>query len=133
MRALTFIILSIIISASAAVSQNFVLTPERKLQYAEGIISKFYVDSVDRDTIVDEAIRAMLKTLDPHSAYSTPEETRELNEPLNGNFSGVGIQFNMGTDTLYVIQTVAGGPSEKVGLLPGDRIIMDTNQYNLLL
>ena len=78
MRALTFIILSIIISASAAVSQNFVLTPERKLQYAEGIISKFYVDSVDRDTIVDEAIRAMLKTLDPHSAYSTPEETREL-------------------------------------------------------
>lgn len=124
MKALTFIILSIIISASAAVSQNFVLTPERKLQYAEGIISKFYVDSVDRDTIVDEAIRAMLKTLDPHSAYSTPEETRELNEPLNGNFSGVGIQFNMGTDTLYVIQTVAGGPSEKVGLLPGDRIIM---------
>lgn len=56
MRALTFIILSIIISASAAVSQNFVLTPERKLQYAEGIISKFYVDSVDRDTIVDEPI-----------------------------------------------------------------------------
>lgn len=124
MRTLLFVALSIIISASAAVSQNFVLTPERKLQYAEGIISKFYVDSVDRDTIVDEAIRAMLKTLDPHSAYSTPEETRELNEPLNGNFSGVGIQFNMATDTLYVIQTVAGGPSEKVGLLPGDRIIM---------
>ncbi len=124
MRTLLFVALSIILSASVAVSQNFVLTPERKLQYAEGIISKFYVDSVDRDTIVDEAIRAMLKTLDPHSAYSTPEETRELNEPLNGNFSGVGIQFNMATDTLYVIQTVAGGPSEKVGLLPGDRIIM---------
>ena len=65
------------------------LYPISCVQYAEGIISKFYVDSVDRDTIVDEAIRAMLKTLDPHSAYSTPEETRELNEPLNGNFSGV--------------------------------------------
>lgn len=102
---------------------GFELTPDRKLQYAEGIISTYYVEPVDRDTIVDEAIRAMLKTLDPHSAYSTPEETKELNEPLNGNFSGVGIQFNMATDTLYVIQTVAGGPSEKVGIMPGDRII----------
>ncbi|MBQ8773847.1 MAG: PDZ domain-containing protein, partial [Muribaculaceae bacterium] len=66
----------------------------------------------------------MLKTLDPHSAYSTPEETRELNEPLEGNFSGVGIQFNMATDTLYIIQTISGGPSERVGIRPGDRIIM---------
>ena len=123
MKHLLFVILSIIISSTALLSQNFELTPERKLQYAEGIISNFYVDTVNRDTIVDEAIRAMLKTLDPHSAYSTPEETRELNEPLDGNFSGVGIQFNMATDTLYVIQTVSGGPSEKVGLLPGDRII----------
>ncbi len=65
----------------------------------------------------------MLKKLDPHSTYTNAEETRELTEPLQGNFSGIGIQFNMLTDTLYVIQTVAGGPSEKVGILPGDRII----------
>ena len=68
---------------------GFELTPDRKLQYAEGIIPTYYVEPVDRDTIVDEAIKAMLKTLDPHSVYSTPEETRELNEPLLGNFSGV--------------------------------------------
>ncbi len=104
-------------------SQDFRLTPDRKLQYAEAIIANYYVEPVDRDTIVDEAIRAMLLTLDPHSAYSTPEETKELNEPLNGNFSGIGIQFNMATDTLYVIQTISGGPSEKVGIVPGDRII----------
>ncbi|WP_439778137.1 S41 family peptidase [Muribaculum intestinale] len=55
--------------------------------------------------------------------YSTPEETKELNEPLNGNFSGVGISFNMASDTLYVISTISGGPSERVGILPGDRII----------
>lgn len=99
------------------------LPANRKLQIAEDLISHYYVEPVDRDTIVDEAIRAMLKTLDPHSAYSTPEETKELNEPLNGNFSGVGISFNMASDTLYVISTISGGPSERVGILPGDRII----------
>ena len=66
----------------------------------------------------------MLATLDPHSTYSDPEETKELTTPLDGNFSGIGIQFNMLNDTLYVIQTTAGGPSEKVGILPGDRLIM---------
>jgi carboxyl-terminal processing protease len=65
----------------------------------------------------------MLKTLDPHSTYSDPEETKELTTPLDGSFSGIGIQFNMLNDTLYVIQTTSGGPSEKVGILPGDRLI----------
>jgi carboxyl-terminal processing protease len=107
----------------AAASQTNGMVPSRKLQIAEELISHYYVESVDQDTIVDEAIRAMLKTLDPHSAYSTPEETKELNEPLSGNFSGVGISFNMASDTLYVISTISGGPSERVGILPGDRII----------
>ena len=70
-----------------------------------------------------DAIKGMLEGLDPHSQYSNPEETRELNEPLTGNFSGIGITFNMNRDTLYVIQTVSGGPSERVGILAGDRII----------
>ena len=74
--------------------------------------------------LAEEAIKAMLATLDPHSTYSDPEETKELTTPLDGNFSGIGIQFNMLNDTLYVIQTTAGGPSEKVGILPGDRLIM---------
>ncbi len=66
---------------------------------------------------------AMLKTLDPHSSYSDPEETKELTTPLEGNFSGIGVQFQMLNDTLFVIQTTSGGPSEKVGILPGDRIL----------
>lgn len=112
-----------VITAQQPAESSEQLSPERKVAIAEAIINAYYVEPVDRDTVVDEAIRAMLKTLDPHSAYSTPEETRELNEPLNGNFSGIGIQFNMSTDTLYVISTIAGGPSERVGILPGDRII----------
>lgn len=98
-------------------------SPEQKLLMAEKAIAQLYVDSVDESRLVEDAIRGMLEKLDPHSAYSTPEETRELNEPLQGNFSGIGITFNMSSDTLYVIQTVSGGPSERVGILPGDRIV----------
>ena len=95
----------------------------QKLQYAEGIISNFYVEKVSEDSLVEEGIRAMLSTLDPHSQYTPPEETKELNQPLEGKFSGIGIMFNMVRDTVYVIQTTVGGPSEKAGLRPGDRII----------
>ena len=98
-------------------------TPELKLRAAEQLIERFYVDNVDKDKMVQDAIVAMLKTLDPHSTYSDPEETKELTTPLEGNFSGIGIQFNMLNDTLFVVQTTAGGPSEKVGILPGDRIL----------
>lgn len=98
-------------------------TPTEKLMYAEKVIADYYVDTVNEDKLVETALKSMLEELDPHSAYSTPEETRELNEPLEGNFSGIGITFNMNKDTLYVIQTVAGGPSERVGILAGDRII----------
>ncbi len=94
-----------------------------KLRMAEAAISQLYVDTVNENKLVEDAIRGMLEQLDPHSSYSTPEETRELNEPLEGNFSGIGISFNLNRDTLYVIQTIAGGPSEKVGMLAGDRII----------
>lgn len=99
------------------------LPPDQKLRFAEKVIETYYVDSVNTDKIVTEAIVAMLKELDPHSSYSDPEETRELTIPLEGNFSGIGIQFNMLNDTLFVIQTTSGGPSEKVGILPGDRIL----------
>lgn len=95
----------------------------QKLQYAERIISNFYVEEIDEDSLAEEGIKAMLSTLDPHSQYSTPDETKELNQPLEGKFSGIGIMFNMVKDTVYVIQTTVGGPSEKAGLRPGDRII----------
>ncbi len=95
----------------------------KKLSLADFAITNLYVDEVDENKLVEDAIRGMLAELDPHSVYSTAEETKELNEPLQGNFSGIGIQFNMNKDTLYVIQTIVDGPSEKVGVLAGDRII----------
>lgn len=95
----------------------------KKLLNAQYAVSTFYVDSVNEEKMVEDAIKGILSELDPHSSYSTSEETKELNEPLEGKFSGIGIQFNMNQDTLYVIQTTAGGPSERVGILAGDRII----------
>ena len=95
----------------------------RKLQLALFAISNLYVDSTDETKLVEDAIVGMLDKLDPHSTYMDPEETKEMNEPLQGNFDGIGIQFNMLTDTVYVIQVIPGGPSEKVGLMAGDRII----------
>ncbi len=95
----------------------------QKLLNAEYAISSLYVDSVNEDKLIEDAIKGMLENLDPHSSYTDAKETKELEEPLQGEFSGVGIQFNMNKDTLYVIQTVPGGPSERVGVLAGDRII----------
>lgn len=111
------------IAVSGVTAQHREFTPADKLRYAFAIIEGFYVDSVDSNKIVEEGIVSMLKELDPHSAYSNPEETKEMTAPLQGNFSGIGIQFNMLNDTLFVIQTTAGGPSEKVGILAGDRIL----------
>lgn len=95
----------------------------RKLQLALYAISNLYVDSTSQTKLVEDAITGMLENLDPHSTYTNPEETKETTEPLAGNFDGIGIQFNMLTDTVYVIQVVSGGPSEKVGLMAGDRIV----------
>ena len=95
----------------------------RKLNYATYAIEKLYVDSVDQDKLVEDAIVGMLKELDPHSTYLNAEEVKEMNEPLQGNFDGIGVQFNMLNDTLFIINNVAGGPAEKVGVMAGDRII----------
>lgn len=95
----------------------------RKLQLALYAIERLYVDTTSEVKLVEDAITGMLDNLDPHSTYMDPEETREMNEPLQGNFDGIGIQFNLLTDTVYVIQVIPGGPSEKVGLIAGDRIV----------
>ena len=95
----------------------------QKLLNAEYAISTLYVDTINEDKLIESAIKGMLESLDPHSSYTDAKETKELEEPLQGEFSGVGIQFNMNKDTLYVIQTIPGGPSERVGVLAGDRII----------
>lgn len=111
------------VSAIVSLAQQRKFTPDQKLRYAAALIEECYVDSVNSDSLVTEAIVAMLHTLDPHSQYSSPEETKELNQPLEGKFSGIGIQFSIVRDTVYVVQTTGGGPSERVGIRPGDRII----------
>ena len=98
-------------------------SPLRKLQIAEMAVTNLYVDSVNEDKLVEDGIRGMLEKLDPHSSYLTAKEVKEANEPLQGNFEGIGVQFNMAEDTLLVIQPVTNGPSEKVGIIAGDRIV----------
>ena len=94
----------------------------RKLTLAQFAIANLYVDETNESKLVEAAIQGMLEELDPHSTYSNAEEVKKMNEPLQGNFDGIGIQFNMAEDTLFVIQPVSGGPSEKVGIRAGDRI-----------
>lgn len=94
-----------------------------KVRLSWQLISTFYVDSVDTHQMAEEAITAMLEKLDPHSVYIPAEEVEAMNEPLDGNFEGVGIEFMILKDTLTVVATIPGGPSEKVGLIAGDRIV----------
>ncbi|MDR1372467.1 MAG: S41 family peptidase [Dysgonamonadaceae bacterium] len=94
-----------------------------KLNMALANVMNAYVDTINTKKMVEDAITGVLEKLDPHSNYMTPEEVKELNEPLQGNFDGIGIQFNMLTDTLNVVQIIPGGPSEKVGLMVGDKIL----------
>ena len=121
MKRYILILLSVLVPACAWSQSS--QQAMRKLQVAEYAISRLYVDTVNENKLVEEAIVKMLAQLDPHSTYSTPEEVIEMKEPLQGNFDGIGIQFQMMEDTLLVIQPVSGGPSEKEGILAGDRII----------
>lgn len=122
MKKLLFIVLLGTLSLPIC-SQTTSRMAMRKLNLAEYAISQLYVDSVNENSLVESAIIKMLSQLDPHSTYSNPDEVKEMNEPLQGNFDGIGVQFQMMEDTLLVIQPVSGGPSEKVGILAGDRII----------
>jgi carboxyl-terminal processing protease len=94
-----------------------------KLNSILNIIESNYVDSVNRNDLVETSIPAMLRKLDPHSVYIPAKDLARANEPLQGNFEGIGISFSMLTDTILVISTIPGGPSEKLGLLPGDKIL----------
>ncbi len=87
------------------------------------LIDAFYLDTVNIDKLTETVIIDILRNLDPHSTYISAKDVRDMNEPLQGNFEGIGIQFNLLKDTIIVIEPIAGGPSEKVGLRAGDRII----------
>ena len=94
------------------------------------IIEQQYVDSVNSKELTDNAMTSILKELDPHSAYIPAEDLESVNEELEGSFSGIGIQFNLLNDTINVVDVISGGPSERCGLIPGDRIItVDDSLY----
>ena len=86
-------------------------------------MNRMYVDSVDLHGLVETAIRGMLEELDPHSVYIPAEDLQQADEPLNGKFEGIGVRFNIMKDTIMVVSTIAGGPSEKLGIMSGDRIV----------
>jgi len=125
--------ISIIFAACAlttiACAQGFSSLQQRKLTNALTAISNLYVDSINDKKIVENTLEAILKELDPHSSYIPKEEVERVNEPLEGSFEGVGIQFQFLNDTLLVVQTISGCPAAKVGVLPGDRILYIENEF----
>ncbi|MDR0367524.1 MAG: S41 family peptidase [Bacteroidales bacterium] len=96
---------------------------DNKIDEVSRIIQRYYFDEADKEQLEEEAILGMLQNLDPHSAYMTKEETKQSQTVMMGEFEGIGIQFNMLQDTLLVVSVTSGGPSEKAGIIAGDRII----------
>lgn len=126
MKTITTRLLALLLSLAAlspAFAQGNLKEAVQKVNLAQYAISNYYVDTVDMMRLSEYAIRGMLEQLDPHSSYSPAQEAKSMMESLNGSFDGIGVQFNMDRDTLFVIQTITGGPSEKVGIRAGDRII----------
>ncbi len=108
--------------------QTYVIYPRSdKLSSIISYISKDYVDEIDRHQIEESAIPKIMEELDPHSQYIPAKDFEAVNESIQGNFSGIGVQFNMLNDTLVVLKTIANGPSEKIGIMAGDRIITVEN------
>lgn len=118
----TVVVMSALFSGSQAKAQ-MLYEQGYKLDKVLEWINKYYVDSVNSELLVEHAISSMLKDLDPHSSYLNRKEVALLNEPLQGNFEGIGVSFSILKDTVYIISPIAGGPSEKAGVQPGDRIL----------
>ncbi len=97
--------------------------PANKLTYTLSLIENQYVDSVSMDSLSEHVIPLLVKELDPHSVYIPASEMQALNEPLEGEFDGIGVVFNMATDTVIVLNVIPHGPSDKAGIKAGDRII----------
>lgn len=121
-RIFPFILCALFLSGCAN-AQNRYSSDGVKLERTLQLIQNLYVDDVNTSELSEAAIRGMLKELDPHSFYLNKEEVQSMNEPLQGNFEGIGISFHMLTDTLYISEVISGGPSQKVGIQQGDKII----------
>jgi carboxyl-terminal processing protease len=104
-------------------SRMFIYPQTNKIDALLNLIEEQYVDTVNKADLVEGIIPEILKNLDPHTVYIPEEDLKEANQELEGNFGGIGVQFSMQDDTVLVISVVSGGPSEKLGIIPGDRII----------
>jgi len=102
---------------------NFNINNNNKISSIIRLLQENYVDKISIDSIQELAIPEILKNLDPHSVYFPPKVNEAEHERLSGNFEGIGVQFNIQNDTILIINIISGGPSEKVGVLPGDRIV----------
>ncbi|MEE1183825.1 MAG: S41 family peptidase, partial [Paludibacteraceae bacterium] len=104
-------------------------TSYSKLNEVLQLIDQAYVDTINKPKLIEDILPAILTDLDPHSVYIPKDEVQSMNEDLEGSFSGIGVQFNIQNDTIMIVDVITGGPSEKLGILPGDRIVMvnDTN------
>ncbi len=102
---------------------NRISLPDNKLSYTLSLIEHQYVDSVSLDSLAEHVIPLLVKELDPHSVYIPASEMQAVNEPLEGEFDGIGVVFNMATDTVIVLNVIHGGPSDKAGVKAGDRIV----------
>ena len=122
--------LSAIISLpTSSLAQNSSHAATKKFGTLLNMLDRLYVDSIDMDELVEVAITKMLEELDPHSIYFSEEDLREANEPLDGSFEGVGVQFNIFKDTIMVVSPIAGGPSERLGIRAGDRIVQVEDEH----
>jgi carboxyl-terminal processing protease len=110
-------------SKNLAPDKNEAYKTTQKFEAVLEYISRLYVDDVNSPKLVEEAITAMLEVLDPHSVYIPKDEMDEMNAPLKGNFEGIGVRFQILKDTIMVVNPIPGGPSEKLGIRAGDKII----------
>ncbi len=126
------IILSIVLAAGIFIGKslnnyhfatNYVMQDPNKLDLIIQKIEKEYVDTIDKNQIIEEAVSTFLSNFDPHTTYISAKDLEKMNEPLQGNFDGIGVQFNILKDTVLVINTISGGPAEKVGVAAGDKIV----------
>jgi len=123
MKKLIFLLLFYVVSFTGFGQTEIDVLHTLKFNRVLHILKSSYVDSVNIEKSVEDAIIGMLEKLDPHSVYLTKEEAKKANEPLEGSFEGIGIQFQIIRDTIYVISTISGGPSELVGVMAGDQIV----------
>ena len=121
------VLLGIVLAAGVFLGSRMISVPvankNNKINEVLGYIQQEYVDTINNTQLVDHSIEKILEQLDPHSAYIPASDVKAANEPLEGNFEGIGIEFHIQQDTIMVVSAIAGGPSEALGIMSGDRII----------